>query len=154
MFVAIYGVVALIVVWGAGRITDHAVDVRFYRDFLLPWEMRIVALRYKHVDWPAFEAHNPSAYMQALISLMKAYGIDPPESNTERRYIYRLTKFGGKANRLLIVYHDNRLIIYGLPRMTFDRLDRLIDGKQDPGDGNFTGRWGADRLTRIGYLKI
>ena len=154
IFAALYTLAAIIVVWGAGRITDKAADMRLYRDFLLPWETRVVALRYQNVSWPKFEKNNPAKSMQALIALMQMHGLDPPESNTGRRFVYRLRKFGGSAYQLLLVYHDHRLIIYGLPDKSFIQLDLLIDGIKDPGGGDFTGEWSTDGLTRIGIWRI
>ena len=154
MFVAIYLAASVLVVWGAGRITNYAQDARFYRTYLKPWEMRLLALRYKPVEWPVYIESNPATYMQAVTRVMQVNGVQPPESNTDFGYTYRLQKFGDEVHQILLVFRDNHLVIYGLPRITFDRLDRFIDGSSDPDRGNFTGRWSTDRVTRIGYLKF
>ena len=154
IFVAIYLAAAVLIVWGAGRITDYAVDVRFYRNYLLPWHMRLLSLRYLPVNWPDYIDGNPMAYMQAVGKVMQASGVLPPKSNTNHGHTYRLRKFGNAAYQILLVYKENALVIYGLPKKTFERLDRFVDGQVDPDKGDFTGWWSTDRTTRIGYLKL
>jgi len=153
-FTAIYLAVAVLVVWGAGRLVNFAIDVGFYRDYLSPWELCLVEMRYKPVKWPPFTQDHPVGYMQSVVGLMKANGLHLPRSNTRHDFIYRLAKFGADAAPLLLVLHANRIDIFGLPRTTFDRLDRFIDGRMDPGDGDFTGRLSRDQITMIGAWRI
>ncbi len=154
VFTAIYITLALVVIWGARSIVNFALDSSFFRDYLLPWEVRLVALQYQQPVWPGNKEHDPMNYMLSLVRKMRTKGIQPPQSNTEHAFIYRLNKFGEKSRRILLVYRDGKIIIYGLPESTFNRLDRFIDGQLDPQDGVFTGRWSTDRITRIGQWKI
>jgi len=155
VFVAIYTVVAMVVVMpGARHIANYAADVVFYHDYLMPWKMRLVTMRHQTTHWPAWVDHDPGAYMRALMRVMRTGGLEPPNSNTEYGYVYRLNKFGEKARQILIVGTNEEMILYNLPAGTFDRLDRFIDGRLDPAAGRFTGRWSSDNITRIGHWKM
>lgn len=154
MFTAIYLVVALLVVWGTGRLANYAADFGFYRDFLMPWGMRLLEMRHRPVQWPAFKKGHPVAYMQAVAEAMKSNGMQLPMSNTDHPFIYRLNRYGGDATKVLLIFHDNKLIIYGLPCATFNRLDRFVDGQIDSGRGDFTGRLSRDQITMIGSWRL
>lgn len=153
-FAAIYLAAALFVVWGGRRTMDYARDAVFYRDYLMSWEVQLTAMRYRAVQWPRLSAGNPVAYMQEIVRLMQTNGVQPPASNTADAFIYRLNAFGDRDCNLLLVFRDSQIVLYGLPRETFDRLDKFIDGRVDPQHGVFTGRWSVDGQTRIGHWKI
>ena len=154
IFTAIYLVVAFLVVWGSGRLVNYAVDFGFYRDFLMPWEMRLLEMRHRSVRWPAFKKGHPVAYMRAVVEVMKSNGMQLPMSNTDHPFIYRLYRFGGDATKILLVLHDNKLMIYGLPGPTYKRLDRFVDGRIDSGRGDFTGQLSRDQITMIGSWRL
>lgn len=153
-FTAIYLAMAILVVWGAGRMVNYAVDAGFYRKFLMPWEISLMEMRYKSVHWPHFIKDRPVAYMQSVVHLMKANGVQLPRSNTPHDFIYRLNKFGNEASQVLLVFHGSAIVIYGLPRITFDRLDAFIDGHINAEQGDFTGQLSKDQITMIGSWKI
>lgn len=154
IFVVIYTAVALLVVMGAHRLTDYTLDLVFYRDYLVPWEVSLMAWRQKQIDWKTDDGHDPLAYMQNLVLQMQAKGLQPPQSNTPRAYVYRLKRFGAHARQILLVYKESHILLYGLPQSCFDRLDRFIDGQSDPAGGEFTGRWSSDQMTRIAQWHI
>ena len=154
MFVAIYAMAALLVIWGARGIANYAMDANFYHDYLLQWEVRLLALRHQQPVWPPFNPQDPLLSMQNLVTLMEMNGLQPPKSNTARVYTYRLNKMGEKPAQILLICKESRLILYGLPATTFDRLDRFIDGQPDPDSGDFTGKWSTDRITRIAQWKL
>ena len=154
IFVVIYTAVALLVVMGAHRLTDYTIDLAFYQDYLVPWEVSLMAWRQKQIEWKTDDGHDPVAYMQDLVLQMQAKGLQPPQSNTARAYVYRLNRFGAHARQILLVYKDGRIILYGLPPSSFERLDRFIDGHSDPQSGEFTGQWSSDQVTRIAQWHI
>ncbi len=154
VFTSIYLAVAFLMIWGAARIINYAVDAGFYRKFLLPWEIRLMEMRYKTIHWPQFRKDHPVAYMQEVVGLMKANGVPTPQSNTRHAFVYRISRFGDDAVQVLLVWQDNTIVIYGLPDATFKRLDTFIDGRVDAAKGNFTGRLGKDQITMIGSWKI
>lgn len=153
-FVLIYVAIAMIVMWAARSVTNYALDTNFYQNFLTAWEARLVAMRYKKVSWEPYDGKSPSDYMQSLIKVMQDNGLSPPPSNTEHRFIYRMNKFGDRSRQIMLLFHNDRLILYGLPQSTFNRLDRFIDGLSDPHRGHFTGIWSSDNITKIGTWKI
>ena len=153
-FAAIYLAVALFVVWGGRHTMEYARDAVFYRDYLMSWEVQLTAMRYRAVQWPHLSAGNPVDYMQEVVRLMRINGLEPPPSNTADAFIYRLNAFGSGDYNLLLVFRDSQIVLYGLPRETFDRLDKFIDGRVDSQQGAFTGRWSVDQVTRIGHWKI
>lgn len=154
LFTVIYLAVAVLVVWGAGRLINYTVDAGFYKKFLMPWEVSLMQMRYKTAHWPQYNKGNPVAYMQSVVHLMKTNGVPSPRSNTGHEFIYRISRFGGDAVQVLLVYHDNTIVIYGLPKVTFDRLDAFIDGRADAEHGHFTGQLSRDQITMIGSWKI
>ena len=154
IFTAIYIAVAIVVVWGARSITNYAQDAAFYRDFLIAWEASLLSMRHQNAAAPAYTDQEPIGYMEQLAAFMRGKGIKPPESNTKNAFIYRLRKFGEKPRQVLLLYKQNRIVLFGLPASTFDNLDAFIDGKRNPGQGRFTGQWGSDGISRIGTWEI
>lgn len=153
-FVAIYVALAVIVLWAGRSVTNYALDTSFYQNYLTAWEARLIALRHKKVSWAPYDGNNPSDYMESLVKVMQDNGLSPPLSNTDHHFIYRINKFGDRSCRILLLFHDDRLVLYGLPISTFRRLDRFIDGLSDPQNGNFTGISSSDNITKIGNWKI
>jgi hypothetical protein len=92
--------------------------------------------------------------MQAVVETMKTNGMQSPVSNTDHPFIYRLNRFGGDATKILLVFHENKLMIYGLPSATYKRLDQFVDGQVDSGRGDFTGQLSKDQITMIGSWRL
>jgi len=153
-YVAIYLLLAVIAVWGGGKVVNYAVDFSFYRDFLMPWEVRLLEMRHRSLRIPAYTREHPVAYMESIVDVMKANGMPLPTSNTEHAFVYRLSRFGGDKNKILIVFNGRKILIYGLPDATFRRLDRFVDGRFDSTQGEFTGQLSKDRVTYIGAWKL
>lgn len=153
-FVAIYITLSGLVLWSGRSVTNYAVDMGFYRNYLMHWEASLTALRYKNAFWKPYDGQNPAAYMKSLIQVMRDNGLVPPTSNTNCCFIYHINKFGIRSCRVLLVFNKNRLMLFGLPTSTFSRLDHIIDGYTDPLQGDFTGTWSSDNLTKIGTWKI
>jgi hypothetical protein len=154
IFTAIYVMVAVLMMWGVRITVNYALDARFYQAFLAPWQVRLLAMQHQAPGWPEFDGRDSFRYMETLVAFMKKKGLQPPQSNTEKPFIYRLSKFGDRAQRILVVFEHNAIMLYGLPAATFDRLDRFIDGSLDPDQGDFRGRWSSDQISRIGTWKI
>lgn len=154
LFTALYVAAAVMAVWGARLVTNAALDFRYYRDFLLPWQTALLALRHQAPDAPAYQKEAPMDYMNALVTHMRLHGVTFPSSNTGHPFIYDLNKFGERSRRILMVFDRGRMVLYGLPPTTFDRLDGIIDGRPDPDRGDFTGRWSADQVSRIAQWKL
>lgn len=153
-YTAIYLVLAVIAVWGGGKVANYAVDFGFYRDFLMPWEVRLMEMRHRSLRIPVFKREHPIAHMESIVEVMKSNGLPLPHSNTKHAFVYRLSRFGGEKNNILLVFNGRQILIYGLPGATFKRLDRFVDGRIDASQGDFTGRLSKDRITYIGAWKI
>jgi hypothetical protein len=154
MHAVIYLVLALSVVWAGGKVINFAMDFGFYRDFLMPWEVRLLEMRHRSIPMPAFKRNHPMGHMQAVVNLMKTNGMTLPNSNTEHAFVYRLNRFGGESSNILLVFNGRQIVIYGLPNTTFKRVDRFVDGRADTHGGDFTGRLSRDRSTFIGSWNL
>ena len=153
-FITIYLVLAVIAVWGGGKVINYTVDFGFYRDFLMPWEVRLMEMRHRSLRIPKFKREHPMAHMASIVEVMKANGMPLPHSNTEHAFVYRLSRFGGEISNVLLVFNGRKIMIYGLPGATFRRLDRFVDGRVDENRGEFTGRLSNDRVTYIGAWRL
>ncbi len=153
-YTALYLVVTVIAVWGGGKIINYAADFGFYRDFLMPWEVRLLEMRHRSLQIPDFRRGHPMDHMSTIVEVMKANGMSLPNSNTEHAFVYRLHRFGGEKSNILLVFNGRRIVIYGLPAATFKRVDHFVDGRVGADQGEFTGYLSKDRLTYIGAWKI
>lgn len=155
LFVAIYSVVAIVVVIHGGRLmTNYVLDTVFYNDYLMPWKLQLISMRHLTFAWPELKAQDPAGYMQTLVQSMAAAGVVPPKSNTAKCYLYQLNKFGEKARQILIVGTSEKIILYNLPESTFTRMDRLIDNQADANAGHFTGIPSKDGVSLIGHWQL
>jgi len=154
LFATLYLILGVVAVRGAGLITNYALDVRFYQDFLMPWRASLLTMRHQAPAGHGYDGEDPMRYMQTLIRHLQDHGIAYPSSNTDHPFVYRLGKFGERPQQILMVFGRNRLNLYGLPASTFDRLDRLIDRHSDPDGGDLTGRWSTDQVSRIAQWKL
>lgn len=153
-FATIYTIVALIALWGAGRIADYAGDNAFYNDYLLPWEAALTAMRYHSGIEPECGARDPMRCMAELMAEMRRIGAPPPRSNTDRPDTFRLGRFGAREHSILLRYERGRITLFGLSPETFERLDRLVDGRHNSREGRFTGDRGSDGISFIAYWRI
>jgi hypothetical protein len=154
IFTAIYVMAAVMMMWGVRITVNYALDVRFYQTYLSQWRVRLLAMQDQAPGWPEFDGRDSVRYMETLVAFMSKKGVRPPQSNTDRPFIYRLAKFGDRAQQILVVFDHNSIMLFGLPATTFDRLDHFIDGVADPDHGDFRGRWSSDQISRIGRWKI
>jgi hypothetical protein len=155
IFLALYTGIATIISWGGIQILNSSLESRYYKDFLLKWEVSLRAYDARGGIWPQFKGSNHLEYMDNLARLMRAGRISPPLSNRQRPYMYRIKKVGWrkKEDTFLLCLPD-RIIIYGLSKETFDRLDGFIDETGDPSRGRFTGQPGKDGKTYIGRWRL
>jgi len=155
LFVAIYSVIAILVVIQGGRkMTNYVLDAAFYNDYLMPWKIDLIDMRHRTVVWPDYKTQDPVGYMQLLMKNMASAGLTPPKSNAAEDYLYRLNKFGEKTQQILLVGTSELITLYNLPESTFKRIDRFIDGESDADAGHFTGNLSTDGISRIGYWKF
>jgi len=77
-----------------------------------------------------------------------------PKSNTNHSFIYRMNKIGSTDEQLFLLCFANRIIVYGMSKETFERVDNFVDGKISAEKGFFTGYPSKDKKTYIGLLKL
>ena len=92
IFAALYAGIFVLTFWGGVRIINYSLESKFYRDFLLKWEVSVRAFSAEKVVWPHFTGGNHMEYMGDLVSQMHDRNISPPASNTVCSYIYRINK--------------------------------------------------------------
>ena len=149
-----YCVIAALTIWGGTRLVNASIDTRFYRDYLQEWVVAMQDYGSEGRKWPEFSGGNHSEYMDALTLDMRRTAVPGPASNTRISYVYRMGKIGSKATSIFLLCFSDRIILYGLPEKTFQRIDILIDGISGKKKGQFTGAMGKDRQTYTGMIRL
>lgn len=154
--VILYFGLCLLILKGGFVLINYSVDSKFYSDFLVPWKSAAEAYKSKAGDWSGFTGSNHLNYMDQLVRLMQRSDIYPPESNTGRKFIYRIkqTDFTSREYRVLLLCLDQRIVIYGLPEKTSRRIDRFIDDHQSWNGGSFTGELTQPDQTITGTWRL
>ncbi len=141
--------ICAVIVWTGIGVINHAMEVKFYKDYLLKWESSMERCRASNIKWPHFNGSNHAEYMKELIKRMTDKGIEPPRSNTLSAYCYVLDRIGWKPEHIFVLCLEDRIIIYGLSKRTFKKIDAYIDGTADPYKGRLRGKVGKDKVTVI-----
>ena len=150
LYIGLIGLVA----WGGVRAINYSLETRFYKDFLIKWNIAINSYSITNGVWPLFSGSNHIEYMDNLVSLMSLGSVTPPVSNTKRSYVYRLKKIGSHTEDILLLCFPDKVILYGISDDTFICIDKFIDGKHDEKAGRFTGQPGAIGKTYIGLWRL
>jgi hypothetical protein len=154
IFVVLYGGLIALILWGGSRLINYSLDSKFYKDFLLQWEASLSSYSVKSGIWPHFSGSNHLEYMDNLTRLMERVDISLPQSNTKRSYVYRIKKIGKEQDDVFILCFSNRIILYGISKDTFTRIDRFVDGELGKEKGFFTGCVSKDGRTYIGVWRL
>ncbi len=154
MSTALYILLMCLVTWAGFRIVNYALETRFYKDFLIEWEIAVKDYSLNGGSWPLFKGNNHIEYMDSLVSLMKASDIPPPHSNTKRPFVYRLRKIGPAEEQIFLLCFSDKIILYGLSEETFRKIDGMVDDTPDETAGAFTGRRGKEGTAYIGVWKL
>jgi hypothetical protein len=152
--IGLYALIAAGMVWLGSRMINHALDARFYNDYLSGWEVALIKYRHQTGNYPEFSGGNHRKYMQKLVQAMIHSMAPPPESNTDQPFVYSIDKIGRKAQRVFVLAFSDRMMIYNLPSETIHMLDKVIDGQRNLTTGHFTGRISKDGVTYIGIWKL
>jgi hypothetical protein len=132
--------VSLIVMNAGVKLLQYASCLKFYTRFVLKWEHTLTLLASKEAILPHFSGSNHVDYMEQLTLLLKKKGIPVPESNTQSPYIYRLSKVGQEKNEdIFLLGMEQKIVLFGLSKPTFNMLDKKIDHTVDDKNGNFKG---------------
>ncbi len=93
-------------------------------------------------------------YMNNLSQLIERADISLPKSNTGRSYVYRIKKIGKEQDDIFILCFSDRIILYGISKDTFTRIDRFVDGELSKEKGFFAGHLSKDNRTYIGLWRL
>ncbi|HDG97512.1 MAG TPA: hypothetical protein ENG73_05000 [Desulfobacterales bacterium] len=137
-------------VWAGSALINYSLDTKLYKDYLLVWIVCGQRFNEKQVPWPSFDGTNHIAYMSELVRRMRRAGITPPDSNTKVPYAYLLDRLWEKEEKIFVLLLPDRMIIYGMSRPTFEKVDDQVDGTVDLGRGRFKGKVSKDGTTIIG----
>ncbi len=149
-FGALYLLVAVLTLYGGGRMVNRGLDFRFLKDYLLRWEVCMHALSAQQEQWPVFSGTNHAAYMNRLTVRMNRFGIQVPASNTAVAYQYRIENFFRADEDIFVLCLQDRMVLYGVSDKVLAQLDRAVDNHSDLSRGRIIGRPGKNQGTFIG----
>ncbi len=138
--ILVYLVASGLALWAGTKLINHSIETKFYKDYLIKWELNVETFLEKGGKWPEFTGNNHVSYMDEVVKRMNSLNIEPPKSNTSRPYTYRLDLLGGELEKIFVLTFPERLVIFGMSPKTFSKVDRYIDGVVDTESGKFTGR--------------
>ncbi len=144
-----YLVAAGLSIFGGIALINNSLETKFYKDYLLKWQVSTQAFFEKGGRWPSFTGNNHGEYMDQLVEEMQKHGIEPPRSNTARPYAYRLDRIGQEKEEIFVLCLPERMVVFGMSEKTFERIDRYVDGVADLDKGRFRGRSGKKSSTII-----
>lgn len=153
-FGALYVLVCLVTLWFGFRLLNHALAIRFFKDYLVQWETGLSAFNVHQGLWPAFSGSNHIRYMDELANRMTQAGVTLPNSNTAVAYRYRIERFGHSTEEIFVLGFNDRLILFGLSNRSIRHLDQALDGHTDLTTGRVSGRLGKSGKTYIGQVRI
>lgn len=144
----------LLTLWTGLSLMNAFLETKFYKDFLMRWELASQRYNKEGGQWPHFSDSNHVAYMDHLMQSMANEGTPPPASNTQRAYVYRLKRWGWPEERIFLLCFSNRMVLYGLSEKTFMKMDQWMDGKMPKQQGRFTGERSRDGVSYIGVFQL
>ncbi len=153
---AIYIGIFAVTVWGGMKIINYSIDSKFYQNFLLNWEVSIHQYNASGGRWPEFKGGNHVAYMDSLVAGMHHKGIETPSSNTDRAYVYLINKIDLHSDKsdIFLLCFSGRIIMYGMSKETFNRIDQLIDEDLNQTKGHFIGYLSKNNITYTGQWRL
>jgi hypothetical protein len=145
---------AVMVLWTGMGLINRGVEIRLFKDYLLRWEICLTEYSARQGQWPVFTGDNHVAYMDRLIAGMTDLGIDPPGSNTQAAYRYRIEKFGRADENIFVLCLSDRMVIFGLSKQSLMHIERQVDRHIDLNAGRITGRPGTKPGAYIGQWRL
>ncbi len=155
IFLVLYAGVAMAISGGGILMINRSLESRYYHDYLLKWEVSLKAYNAQGGLWPRFKGGSHVEYMDELLSLMRKNNITLPSANSRRPYLYRIDLVGWRAKeKTFLLCFPDKVILYGISKETFDRLDGFIDETLNPVQGRFTGHPGKAGGTYTGRWRL
>lgn len=151
----IYSLLIVIVISAGTKVIQYSTDIKFYNRFLLKWESALTTALANNMDCPIFTGKNHVEYMDNLVRRMEKIPVSIPSSNSSRPYVYHISKTGeSNLQSIFLLYLENKIILYGLSKTTFNMLDKNIDGKIDKKAGAFKGKLQKDNEHYAGIWEL
>jgi len=150
----IYLGLCIMALWAGSALINYSIETKFCKDYLLVWVVCNQRLRERQIKWPEFDGTNHAIYMNRLIRKMTGAGIYSPRSNTTTPYTYLLNRLWKGKEKIFVLLLKDRMIIYGMSRHTFERVDRYVDGKASFNGGRFRGKIGKHGSAIIGIWRM
>ena len=122
------------------RLFAFGVDIRLYRNLLLPWQAIINASIKDNAKWLEMPVANNTEYAKEVYLSLLEQGYAPPYPE------YRvILPWNIHIYQVIIIPQPNQVIINGLDVDSALRLDRWIDGVADLNQGAFQAFFDDDR---------
>ncbi len=150
----LYSCLIILTLWSGAKTINYAMDMMFYKDYLLSWRQAIEACSVEKGTWPEYTESMLVLYMDKVTDMMKSTSVGLPDSNSPDAYIYILKKINKPEQKIFMLCFADKLILYGIREETLRRIDRFIDAKSDLNAGAFRAKAASDGITFIGYWKI
>ncbi|MFH2090944.1 MAG: hypothetical protein ABIJ31_01095 [Pseudomonadota bacterium] len=151
----IYSIAAIVIMAAGFKVVQYSTRLKFYTRYLLKWEQALTQLTAKDTMGPKFTGSNHVLYMEQMIQHMQTHGIPIPESNTGKPYVYRIPKQGlTEKQDIFLLCLEQKIVLFGLSKPTFDMLDKKIDNKLDENHGTFTGKQQQDNEDYTAIWKL
>ncbi len=138
--VLFYLAMALLFVWGGAKAIDYYEDYAVYSGWLLPWRTALGEYGGRCGSTaPSFNGSNHEAYMHSIKRCLGRTGLV---------HRYALKKpFRAARSLYLLALPPSRLVVYGLPQATAQRIDGWIDSGDGLGRGGFQTRRSRDGMS-------
>ncbi len=153
-WMVLYSGLILVMLWSGTKALNYAMDMMFYKDYLLSWRQATQAGSVEKGTWPEYTGSMLVHYMDEVVDIMESISVGLPDSNTSRAYVYMLKKINKPEQKIFILCFADKIILYGIREETLRRIDRFIDEKPDLNAGEFKGKAASDGITFIGAWKI
>lgn len=150
----LFVIAAVIAFWMGFGLINRGFEIRFFKDYMVQWEVGIYAYVAQQGQWPKFSGNNHVDYMDRLTEQMASAGVAMPDSNTSSAYRYRVEHFGSRDEDIFVLCMHNRIILYGISGNTLGQLDRVVDGQPDLVRGRVSGKPGKNPNSYIGMWQL
>ncbi|MFH2058216.1 MAG: hypothetical protein ABIJ59_04885 [Pseudomonadota bacterium] len=151
----IYVLITLVVMAVGFKAIHYSAHLKFYTRYLQQWEQSLTQLAAKDTGGPEFTGNNHVPYMEQMVRHMKTLAIPIPESNTGKSYVYSIPKRGlTEQQDIFLLCFEQRIVLFGLSKTTFNMLDKNIDNKLDEKNGKFTGKQQKDNADYTAIWKL
>ncbi len=146
--------VALMSIWFGLALIHRSIENRLIREVLFEWRRLGQTYAARGGRWPVFDGSNHAVYMRELQARLQREGLISLRRARRLSFAPRVARIGRRDERLFLLLLPGRMVVFGLTARTFARIDRQVDGAEDPARGSFTGRPASDGHHMIGNWQL